>query len=601
MNELSYADLQAVLNEADLTGLPPLNISILRNVILEPITPYLQYLAYQVNLGGQIKFGAYDNIFQESVGGQKELLNAKTDCVLIFTMLEQLSWDLARNFPALSAEQVQTEVQRVEAYLSAVLVGIREQTPGMILWHGFMTPLHPAWGIWDSQSPQGQRATVAALNQFLQQHLKQQPQAYFVDLDACVGRLGEQNFYDARYWHIGRAPFTRAALAEIAQEDFKFIRALKGKNKKCLILDCDNVLWGGVVGEEGLAGIKLGKTYPGSAYYEFQQEILNLYQRGVIVGLCSKNNAAEVWEVFQQHPDMVLREKHIATAQINWQDKVSNLRQIATDLNIGLDSIVFVDDSEFEVNLVRELLPEVEVIQLPQGKAVTYRDRLASCGLFDTLTLSTEDKNRGAMYKAEVERKKLQAQTIDLLTYYRSLEMKVEIRFADAFAIPRLAQLTQKTNQFNLTTKRYSEADLVGFVAAAKTDVIYLRLYDRFGDSGIVGLCILRYEAQQAIFDTFLLSCRVLGRGVENVLLSQALKLATQRGCEVAVGAYYATSKNGQVEHFYAEQGFATQSVPSSGPTESVFHYRLGTRLPPAPQFIKEIVSEIEQIEVKQL
>jgi HAD superfamily phosphatase (TIGR01681 family) len=164
-----------------------------------------------------------------------------------------------------------------------------------------------------------------------------------------VARLGLSHFYDSRYWHIGRAPFTRQALREIAIEDFKFIRALKGKAKKCLVLDCDNTLWGGIVGEDGLTGIKLGQSYPGSAYYEFQQEILNLHHRGVILALCSKNNEEDVWEVFRRHPDMILREEHIATAQINWGDKAANLRRIAQDLNIGLDSLVFVDDSEFEV------------------------------------------------------------------------------------------------------------------------------------------------------------------------------------------------------------------------------------------------------------
>lgn len=592
---LSYSEILDFLNQADLSQLATLNISILRNIMLEPIEPYLRYLAYKIGFNATVRFGGYDNVFQEAVGGQPNFLHEKTDYILVFVQLDTLSWDLSRRYTALNADQIKAEVACIRQYIDSVLSGIRRQTDAMILWHGFELPAYPAMGIMDSQSPEGQHAVINSLNELLKGSLRNTGNAYFVDLNLCLARLGLAQFYDHRYWHIGRAPFTRQALREIAIEDFKFIRSLQGKAKKCLVLDCDGVLWGGVIGEDGLAGIKLGQTYPGSAHYELQQEILNLYNRGIILALCSKNNEEDVWEVFRKHPDMILKEEHIATAQINWRDKAANLRQIALDLNIGLDSLVFVDDSEFEVNLIRQAFPEVEVIHTPQAKVMEYRSILASCGLFDTLTLSAEDKNRGAMYKAEVARKKLQVQATDVNSYLKALDMVLEICFSDEFVLPRIAQLTQKTNQFNLTTRRYSEDDIKTFANSDQSDVIYVKLKDRFGDSGIVGACIIRYQEETAIFDTFLLSCRVLGRGVEDVFLIQALKLAKKRDCKIVVGEYYATRKNSQARDFYTRKGFVG-SKAKPGAEWLSFQYTLNSAIEPEPEFFKKIDSEIDKL-----
>lgn len=590
--KLAYSKIQKVINEVDLSNYQKLSISMLRNIMLEPIEPYLRYLAYQIGFNAKVEFGEYDSIFQEAVGGRSALLSKETDYVLIFMKLDTFSWDLARNYVALNSDQIKAEVDRIKEYITNVLSGIHKQTNAIILWHSFELPAYPSLGILDGQTRDGQVSMVNGLNEFLRGHLRNQENAYYVDMNLCLARLGFNQFYDVRYWYIGRAPYTRDALRLIAEEDFKFIRALKGKNKKCLVLDCDNVLWGGLIGEDGLSGIKLDKTYPGSAYYEFQQEVLNLFNSGIILALCSKNNEEDVMEVFQRHPDMVLKEKHIATAKINWQDKATNLRQIALDLNIGLDSLVFIDDSEFETSLVREVLPEVEVINLPVNKSVEYKNILASCGLFDQLTLSEEDRMRGAMYKAEARRNKLQVQTTDMDAYYKSLDMVPEIRFVDEFTIPRIAQLTQKTNQFNLTTRRYSEADIKNYANSDISDVLYIKLNDRFGDSGIVGVCILKYENSKAVFDTFLVSCRVLGRGVEDAFLIQALKLAKKRNCIKAVGEYFATRKNNQAKGFYKKHGF--EKVDEKSNTKyGNFQYVLTNKIPSEPNFFKNIKSEI--------
>jgi FkbH-like protein len=552
----TLAEIEDALRRADLAPLPSLDLVILRNVVLEPIAPYLRYLAYGMGHNARVHFGEFDQVFQEAVGGRREFLNEETTGVLLFTALDVLSWNLSRNFSALSASDVRREVDQIAAFIDAVLAGLRRQTPAMILWHSFELPLPPALGILDGQRADGQTAVVAQLNERLRSALAGAGSAYLVDMNACRARVGAASFRDARYWHIGRAPYSREALREIAQQDFTFLRALKGKQKKCLVLDCDDVLWGGIVGEDGLGGIKLGRTYPGSAYYELQQEIVSLHHRGVILAICSKNNEADVWEVFRNHPDMLLREEHIAAARINWRDKATNLRELAAELNLGLDSFLFVDDSEVECELVRSVLPEVEVLHLPRDSAVEHRDRLAAAGWFDTLTLSEEDRLRASSYKAETARTKLRGDSPDLETYFRSLEMVVQIRPADRLSIPRLAQLTQKTNQFNMTTRRYSDEQITRLAAGGSSDVLGLRLSDRFGDAGLVGVGILRYEGADAIIDTFLLSCRVLGRGVEDAFLVQCLRRAKARGARTAVAEFIKTAKNQIAADFYPTRGF---------------------------------------------
>jgi len=566
MTTPKFSEIQRLKDE-QLEGLPALNVAVLRNIVLDPIAPYLRYLAWQEGFRATCRFGEYDAVVQEAVGGAPELLNAETDAVLVFLRLETLSWSLARNFAGLKADQVQAEMDRIRGLVDDVLAGIRRQTPAMILWHGFETPLFPALGVLDDQRADGQGAVIAALNAAIRDAVKKHKSAYFVGLDRSVARVGAGAFFDGRYWHAAKAPYTLEAVRDIAGEVMKYLRALKGKARKVLVLDCDGVLWGGVVGEDGLAGIALGTAHPGSPYYELQQEALNLYHRGVLLALCSKNETADVWEVFDKHPDMVLKREHFAATRINWQDKAANLREIAAELNVGVDSLVLVDDSDFEVDLVRRVLPQVATLHLPPGKASDYRALLAGCGLFDTLTLSEEDKARGAMYQAEAGRRELQAGSGDLESYLKSLDMRLTIQLVDDFALPRVAQLTQKTNQFNLTTRRYSEEDIRRFADGGSADVIWLRYGDRFGDAGIVGVCVLRYDGEVATFDSLLLSCRVLGRRVEDAFLARCLLRARLRGAKTAVGAYRPTPKNAQVKDFYPARGFAPAGEGADGAT----------------------------------
>lgn len=590
MESLTFAQVQEFLRCEDLSQCDPLKISVLRNVMVEPIEPYLRYFAYQLGCNAKVAFGAYDNVFQEAVGESRELLNDSTDCVLVFVRLETLSWSLARNFSGLDAVSIRQESDRIDNFVMSVLSGIRSQTSAMILWCGFEDPLYPAEGVSAFTRSGSQVATIRNLNERLRGRLEACSDSYLIDLNICRMRLGGNAFHDARYWHVGRAPYSREALREIAGEALKLIRAARGQNRKCLILDCDNVLWGGVIGEDGLSGIKLGTDYPGSPYYELQQEALNLYQRGVILALCSKNNANDVWDVFRNHPNMLLREEHIAAARINWQEKSTNIKEIAGELNIGLESLVFLDDSEFEINLVRGVLPQVQVLHLPKQASVKYRDLLAAGGWFDGFAVTEEDRRRGALYRSESGRRRLRETSIDLETYYQSLAMSLEIRFVDTQAIPRIGQLTRKTNQFNLTARRYSDEQIAQFTQDLDRDVISLRLVDRFGDAGIVGVGILAYKEDTAVVDTFLLSCRIIGRRVEDVLLSECVKRAQSRSCTLLRGEYRPTDKNTQVRDFYPRHGFR-EAASVDGVQR--FEMHIGSTAIITPACFHQIISEI--------
>ncbi|CCO23210.1 HAD-IIIC family phosphatase [Maridesulfovibrio hydrothermalis] len=581
-------DIEDKISEFKNKNLKKYNISILRDITIENLSEYLKYIGFEHNINCEAFFNDLDTTFVDAISGNTNLFNDKTDCVIIMHYLDKMSWDLARRFSSLSKEQADSECQRLISFFQQVVAGIKKQTTAQILITSFASPRNPAFGSIDYQMENGQSQCINQLNLHLKDLSQANNSVHIIETDRIVRKIGEENFFDDRYWHIGQAPYSKAALFNFSAAAFRFIRPTLGQNRKCLVLDCDNTLWGGIIGEDGLSGINLSRNYPGSTYYEFQQGILNLYDRGIILALCSKNNEKDVWEVFSKHPDMLLKKKHIASAMINWNDKASNIRQLAQTLNIGLDSMVFMDDSDFEINLVRTSIPEVHCIQVDKNSPEKHLQKLMDCDLFDINSFSQEDAQRGAMYKANAKRKELKSNSGGLKEYYHLLEMCINIQLCDEISIPRVAQQTQKTNQFNLTTKRYTEGDINAFVQSLNYDVITLKLDDKFGPSGIVGTAILYYTAERAIIDSFLLSCRVLGRGIEEIFINIAMQRAQHKGCSEIIGLYRKTAKNVQVENFYGKTGFTLLDEPLNKSTKS-FSFNLDGDLPEPPDYFKEI------------
>ncbi|MGC2112659.1 MAG: HAD-IIIC family phosphatase [Candidatus Korobacteraceae bacterium] len=588
--EWSYTAYAAAANAVEAAGeeLPEYKVAWLRDITVEPLIPVVKAEIALTGARPQIYVGGFDAIASEVLDPASALYQFKPDLIFLTHWLEALNFHLARRFISLSPAEVEAASTTILEDIERHLAAARKFTNATILINNFPLPDFTTLGILDANSKQSQSEMIQRLNGGLKEIAGRVPDVLIVDFLQLFAHIGSAQGFSARDWHMSRTPFSRHALVPIGQEYGKFIRALRGKSRKCLVLDCDNTLWGGILGEDGLDGIKLGATHPGSWYVEFQQEILNLHDRGVILALCSKNNEEDVLEALRRHPSQVLREEHFACHQINWDDKVTNLRRIAQQLNIGLDSLVFVDDNPLECGFVREQLPEVEVIELPNDPSA-FRTALLARGLFETLTISREDRERTRMYRADSERQKIMQDAGSLEDYLAKLQLVAHIDVPDRSTLARVAQLTQKTNQFNLTTIRYTAGQIQSLTDGADSDVFYIRLSDRVADLGIIGAGILRYHDDTAMVDTLLMSCRALGRGVENALAAFLVNAAQANGCSRLVAHYEATRKNMQVAEFYGKVGFQCLRTDEAG---SDWKRRLGKQAAPFPHWMKVIISE---------
>ena len=542
-----------------------LRIALLANFTIDPLLPVLRGEAARAGARALTYVAPFDSVGPETHNPASGLYGFDPNVVILAQWLDSLSPALTSRFVTLRAPEVDAEIDRVLAHIESACAAIRARSQAPILVNNFPLPAYTTLGILDAQGTDQHTQTVVRLNRELIARARAMRDVYVVDYMSIFARIGA-SAVDRRYWHVGRAPLGRASLVPLGQEYGRFMRALLGTAKKCLVLDCDNTLWGGIVGEDGPTGIQLGTQYPGSAFVAFQREILNLHERGVILAVCSKNNEADVREVFRSHPEMVLRESHIAAWQVNWDDKATNIRRVASELNIGLDSLVFVDDSEFECGLIRDQVPEVEVVTLT-GEPAGFVDGLQARGFFDTLSLSAEDRERGRMYAGERQRRHLEETSASLEDYLVKLGIEAEITPANARTIPRVSQLTQRTNQFNLTTRRYTEGDIQRMVEDPAVDVLTVTVRDKVAPLGLVGVAIVNYGETRASIDSFLLSCRAIGRGVEQALLSTVTARAAERGCRAVEAQFIPTKKNGLAAEFLPKSGFT--AAGSSGAATS--------------------------------
>lgn len=559
-NSPTYSEYMHVSNVLDdekntITGMPTLKVAILRNITVETLIPVIKGEIALLGFHPEIYLGDFDTVAWDVMETNSKLYEFKPDIIIICQWLTALSPDIVSRFCSLTPNMRQEAVERVMNHHCEMLASVRKKTNAPVLINNFPLPDYTSLGIVDSQEMYHQVNTMTHLNQKLLQGIKAWTDVYLVDFMKLFARIGSSQGIDERYWHIGRAPLGRQALIPVGQEYARYIRALTGKTKKCLVLDCDNTLWGGIIGEVGRHGIQCGDAYPGSCYQAFQREILNLYDRGILLAICSKNNEQDVLDVLRNHPGMVLKEQHFVAWQINWDDKATNILAITRELNIGLDSIVFADDNPFEGGLIRDQLPDVEVIDL-SGDPSTFRAKLLSKGFFDSLTLSQEDTQRSKMYVDNKERKQIFENSACLEEYLNKLDIVVDIGTPNDAAIGRVAQLTQKTNQFNTTTQRYTEGQIRLYVGDPTYDVFFMSLRDRVAELGIIGVAIVRYLGNIAEIDSFLLSCRALGRKVEEALLAHVLTIARDKGCISVIGSYTPTEKNSQVADFYTRCGF---------------------------------------------
>jgi len=416
-------------------------------------------------------------------------------------------------------------------------------------------PNYSPYGISEESVQRSLKEIIYEINTELFQWNKS-GKIFTYDFNEFVRKFGENNIFNYKQFFSGDIKISTEYIPRFVNELMGYIYAVTGTSKKCIVLDLDNTLWGGVIGEDGFDNIKLGDNPVGRSFVEFQKRLLALNQRGIILAINSKNNFDDAIKVIQKHPNMILREDNFACVKINWDDKVSNLQKIAEELNIGLDSMVFFDDDPINQEYVREFLHEVLVVDLPKDSS-QYPQIITEMKEFDVLKITDEDTKRSDMYLGQKKRKEFENKVGDFNEFLKNMNIEVHVKKANSFSIPRISQLTLKTNQFNLTTKRYQEEEISEFSTSDDKIVECVQVSDKFGDNGITGMYIVeKKNDEEWIIDTFLLSCRIIGRGVEDCMVNQIIEKAKLSGVKRIKGEFIPTTKNKPAENFYEKLGF---------------------------------------------
>ena len=493
----------------------------------------------------------YDQMEALLLDGQSELYAFAPDYILLFFSVQKLKLRYDSTDVASRASFAEQELQRISGFFSCIAAHCNAK----ILLFDFPETGDAVFGSFALRTPVSFAYQCRKLNMLISEQIAEQAHhVYPIALSQLAADLGAERFYDDRMWYLAKMSMQTDALPYAAGMILDTVLATQGQIKKCVITDLDNTLWGGVIGDDGVDGIQLGELGTGPAFIALQRFLKNLQQRGILLAVCSKNNEYTAKEPFLHHPDMILHLEDFAVFTANWEDKAQNIRQIQQTLNIGMDSLVFLDDNPFERNLVRGMLPEVTVPELPEDPALvpSYLEQLR---LFEAAGYSDEDAARTAQYRAESQRQATQASYESYDAYLDALEMTGKIAPFDSFHFARIAQLTQRSNQFNLRTVRYTDAEIQALAENPSYLTRYMTLSDKFGEHGLISTVILKKQDNAMFIDTWLMSCRVLRRGVETLLFDEIVKLVLENGCDVLLAEYLPTAKNQMVANFYDERG----------------------------------------------
>src|SRR6202162_4914322 len=548
----------------DELALTKFKLAILRSVTVEPIVPLLRAEAFAYVIDLEVHVGDFNTYVQDMLDSQSSLYRFAPNAAVLAVRANQAAPELWRDFADLAPEAAQQAAERVDRSYEQWIATFRKHSQAALIVHSLECPSSPSLGILDDQSEAGQSGLIRQINRELRRITAGFHGVYVLDYDALVARHGGEHWHDERKSLMARLPIAAGHLIHMAREWMRFIVPLSGRTAKVLVVDLDNTLWGGVIGEDGMTGIKIGAEYPGAAYQALQRALLDLSRKGILLAVCSKNNLDDAMEALEKHPGMLVRAKHFAAMRINWTDKAQNLREIAQELNVGIDALAFLDDNPFEREQVRAALPEVTVIDLGKNP-LDYASAVRNCAAFEHLTLSAEDQQRTEMYAAQKQRAGAEQNFQSKEDFFRFLEQEAELEPVSNLTLARIAQLTQKTNQFNLTTRRYTEPQIAEMAKQPEWHIFSIRVRDRFGDHGLVGVAIAHDEGEQCEVDTFLLSCRAIGRTVETSLLAHLAESAVQRGRKQLVGWFLPTRKNAPARDFYLQHGFNRQEANGTG------------------------------------
>jgi FkbH-like protein len=544
---------------------PDLRVAYQGNHTIEPLPSFVGARCACSGIVAVSWTGDFNQHMQEVLDPASPLIGFDPQLIFLSLSLRDLAPHVHEAFDTLSTSEKHAELERIVEHLRGWADAAKSATDASIVIANFPAPSFPAAGIADLKAEFGEIEFYARLNLALIDAFRADLRAHVLDLDRVMSRSGKLRSFSAPTHYLARMPWDARFLPHLADEIYRFAHACLARTRKCLVLDLDNTLWGGVLGEDGPDGVEIGPGLPrGEAFQDFQHALLALKRRGVLLAINSKNNPEDVRELFATRP-MPIREDDFAVSVINWENKHENLQLIADQLNINLDSLVFLDDNPVEREIVRQTLPAVQVIELPPDPA-EYAGAVRRLADFETLRATAEDKVRTRQYLDNRRRAELRQTTGSLADYLQSLATRMRMRRATAADAARLHQLFVKTNQFNLTTKRYTAADVEGFLRDPRFDFRAVEVRDRFGDLGTVGVVLVDREGDEPVVDSLILSCRALGREIESAIMNRIKSAYLRHGPYPAlIGSFVPTKKNLPARGFYPRQGFALVEVRASG------------------------------------
>ena len=540
-------------------------LAVLASFSAEFMAPYLVVAGHRSGVPIEPWFGPFNQFEQLVLDSASDLWRNRPDVIWLAPRLEDVEPDLLPEFyqvgPQTARDRLSALVQRVIGLVRR----IRAESGATVFLSNFCLPQLSTVYVLGASEPSGLKHLIAEANRQLAQDLGGIIDAWLLDYEGAVMECGATRWVDAKLHYWARTGIAPLGLESLASKVSRCLAAIKRPAAKCVVIDLDNTLWGGAIGDDGLDGIKIGHDYPGNVFRDIQVFIKGLRSRGFLLAIASKNEEQVALQALESHPDMVLRRGDFAASFINWEPKPVNLRRIAAFLNIGIDSLIFIDDNPVERAQVRAELPMVEVPELP-ADVTRWLDTLQRVERLDRAALTAEDARRGDMYAADAGRRQLQESAASIGEFLQSLGMIAEVGVCDARTLDRIHQLIQKTNQFNLTSRRYTKDEVRRMADDPGRAVAWLRLQDRYGDMGLVCVGIIA-DAGGGTWeiDTLLMSCRVMDRQVERAFLAYLAEIARDRGGKLLRGVYVPTPKNGPVHGFFEAHGFARDTGVVNG------------------------------------
>jgi FkbH-like protein len=563
LTKLAKAIGRARADGKSLDPLVPFRLAVLSNSTIDMIVPALVATAARHGVALEVIQPSYDQVAQEALTPDSKVNSSKPDAVLLALDYRALPLKLTLG----EREASLATVQGVLGYLQALRNGIKANSNAVCIFQNFAPPVEPLFGSLDRALPGTLRNLIGGINRELAEFVLGSGDV-LLDVAGLAETVGLADWHNTQLWNMAKFSFSDELIPLYADHVGRTIAAIRGKSKKVLILDLDNTVWGGVIGDDGLEGIQIAQgDARGEAHLAVQRLALDLRQRGIVLAVSSKNTDEVAREPFLKHPEMLLKLEHIAVFQANWNDKATNIQAIAEELSLGLDAMVLLDDNPVERGLVRKLLPQVAVPELPEEPA-WYARTLAAAGYFEAIAFASEDLKRADFYQDNAKRVSLQKQVGGVDAYLASLDMTITFQPFDATGRARIVQLINKSNQYNLTTRRYTDPEVTEAENDLEVFTLQVRLADIFGDNGMISVVICRPgEAGVWNIDTWLMSCRVLGRKVEHMVLREILKHAQAKGIRKLAGTYRPTDRNKLVIDHYARLGFTKVREDDSGLT----------------------------------